>query len=292
MSKGTKTFILIASFASFFILTYLIVLYAYGYQFNFENLKWVETGGLLIKANMDGVEVFIDGEFQGKTSFLSDTFVKKNILPGEYNITLRKNRFPDLNKNIKIKSGEAVQLTHIYLPDQEEIKDFIKNSEPIKENPNYFISRTDGLLYQRLEDEKIERVSSESVYLKNYKLKILQANIYLASYDIKAPGVFSLNASGGWEKIHFSSSNDLILSPDNKKIAIVGPNEISIMWLKNENEPPYFQKEHKELVIQSKDKIKQVLWFETGWHLIYLTENGSTYFVDLDPTGGRNDLLI
>ncbi|MEK7579761.1 MAG: PEGA domain-containing protein [Patescibacteria group bacterium] len=292
MSKGAKTFILIASFLSFFVLTYLIVLYAYGYQFNFEKLKWVETGGLLIKTNMDGVEVFIDGERQGKTSFLSETFVKKNLLPGEYNITLKKNGFPDLNKTIKVKSGEAVQLTNIYLPNSEEVADFVKNSEPVKENPNYFISRADGLLYQRLEDEQIEKVSSESVFLKNYKLKILQANIYLASYDLKTPGVFSLDASGAWEKIHSSSSNDLILSPDNKKIAIVGPNEISVLWLKNENEPPFFQKDRKELVIQSENRIKQVFWFKTGWHLIYLTETGSTHFVELDPTGGRSNLVI
>ena len=291
MGKRSKNLILIGSFISFFILSYLIVLYAFGYQFDFKNLKWIETGGILVKANLDGVKVYIDGQLKGKTSFLSNTFVEKNLLPGKYELEFQKEGFSILNKIVEIKSGEASQLANLYLTEVEEINEFIENSKPIKENPDYFISKTDGLLYREFENEKIEKISSESVYIKNFSLKILQENIYLASYDFKAPGIFLLDSRGQWIEIHSLPANDLILSPDNRKLAVVGPNEITILWLKNENGPPYFEKSHKE-TLKIRETIKKAFWFKTGWHIIYLTENGETHFLEIDPLGGRNDLVI
>ncbi|MBI2003761.1 MAG: hypothetical protein HYS78_02185 [Parcubacteria group bacterium] len=292
MTKETKKLILVPSFMAFFVLSYLIVLYAFGWQFDFKSFKWQETGGLLLKANMEGIRVFINNEPKGKTSFLSNTFVQKNILPGGYNLTFKKDGFPVLNKRIEVRSGEASQLIHLYLAGDDEINDFIANSEPKKENPDYFMGRTDGLLYRRLEDEKLEKVSSESVYIKDFRLKVLQENIYLASSDPAAPGVFLLDSTGQWEEIHSLMTNDLILSPDNKKMAIVGPAQITVLWLKNENEPPYFEKNQKETVLKIEGKIKEALWFKTGWHIIYLTETGETHFLELDPLGGRNDVKI
>ena len=292
MNKRFKNIILASSFIVFFVLSYLIVLYAYGYQFNFKNLGWIKTGSLFIKTNFSDAKIYIDGQLNGQTSFLSATFIEKYLLPRSYSIEIKKDGFLPLSKNIEIKSGEVGQLAHIYLINAEEITDFIENSEEEKENPDYFINKTDGLLYHSFENGETEKISSEPVYIKNYKLKILRENIYLASYDLKAPGVFLLDSEGKWERLHLSPTNNLILSPDNKKMAIVGQNEINILWLKDENESPYFREGQKELILGIGDKIEQVFWFKTGWHLIYLTENGQTYFVEVDDTGGRNDLLI
>ncbi|TSC91024.1 MAG: hypothetical protein G01um10142_134 [Parcubacteria group bacterium Gr01-1014_2] len=292
MNRRFKKLILISSFLIFFASSYLVVIYAYGYQFDFKNRGWVKTGSLFVKTNFSDVQIFIDGRLNGQTSFLSGTFIEKYLVPRSYNIRIEKDGFLSLSKNIEIRSGEVGQLAHIYLINNEEINDFIKNSEQEEENTNYFISRTDGLLYHSLENGETEIISSEAVYIKNYKLKILRENIYLASYDLKAPGVFLLNSEGNWDRLHLSPTTDLILSPDNKKMAIVGQNEINVLWLKDENESPYFKEGQKELILGTDEKIKQVFWFKTGWHLIYLNENGQTRFVEVDDTGMRNDLVI
>jgi small nuclear ribonucleoprotein (snRNP)-like protein len=292
MNKRTKNIILISSFLIFFIMGYLIVLYAYGYQFDLEDLRWVKTGSLFIKANLSNVKIYIDDELSGQTSFLTATFIQKYLLPENYEIKIEKDGFLTLVKNIEINSGKVDQLANIYLTNVEEINDFIKNSKEEEKNVDYFINKTDGLLYQKLENGSNEKISSEPVYIKNYKLKILRENIYLASYDSKAAGVFLLNADGNWERFHISPVTDLILSSDNKKIAIVGPNEINVLWLKDESGSPYFKKDQKELILTTNEKIKQVFWFKTDWHLIYLMENGQTRFVEVDDTGGRNDLII
>ena len=246
----------------------------------------------MVKANTDGVRVYIDGQFKGKTSFLSNTFVEKNLLPGKYELKFQKEGFSILNKIVEIKSGEASQLTNLYLTETKKINSFIENPKPIEEGLNYFINKTDGLLYRKLENEKIEKISSESVYIKNYSLKILEENFYLASSDSKAPGIFLLDSKGQWLEIYSLPVNDLILSPDSKKLAVISSNDITVLWLKDDNGPPYFRKNHKELVLRIGEKIKDVFWFKTGWHLVYLTESGQTYFVEVDGTGGRNEIRI
>lgn len=292
MNQTFKNLVLISSFLIFFVLSYLIVLYAYGYQFNFKNLGWIKTGSLFIKTNFSDANIYIDGKLNGQTSFLSATFIEKYLLPGNYDIRIEKNGFLPLTKNIEIKSGEVEQLANIYLINADEINNLVKNTAEEEKNIDYSISKIDGLLYRKLENGEIEKVSSEPVYIKNYKLKILLGNIYLVSYDLKAPGVFLINSEGQWERLYISPATDLILSPDNKKMAIIGANEINILWLKDESESPYFKKGQKELILESNEKIEQVFWFKTGWHLIYLTESGQTRFVEIDDTGGRNDLVI
>mgnify|MGYP001581668094 FL=1 len=160
MTKKIKALLLISSFAVFFILGYLIVLYAFGYQFDFEKFKLVETGGLLIKTNTDSIQILINDRQQGETSLISNTFVQKNLLPETYNVRLEKKDFFSLNKNIEIKSGEVAQLFHIYLARGSEIKDFINNKTSEKEIIlTYFINKSDGLLYKRLDNGETEKIS-------------------------------------------------------------------------------------------------------------------------------------
>lgn len=289
MNKRVKNLILIASFLFFFVLSYLVILYAYGYFFDFKKLSWIKTGGFLVKADSNDISVYVNGKLEGKTSFLTASFIEKNLLPGDYTLRFEKNGFSPLAKNIEIKSGEAAQLTHIYMVNQEEIEDFISSLNSEAESP-FFISRKDGLLYKKTDLEKPEKISLEPVYIKNFSLKVFGGGIYLASFDTQAPGVFELNQKGNWEQIYKLPTNDLLLSPDKKKLAIVGLDAVNVFWLKDDDEPPYFIKGRIEPVLKLDEAIAKVFWFKTNWHLIYLTDNGEVQFIEVDPTGGRNDL--
>ena len=203
MGKKTKTTILIASFLAFFVLSWLIVLYAFGYYFDLKSFDWIKTGGFLVKAGSNDIQIFINDHLKGKTSFLSASFVKNKLLPESYWIRLEKEGNLPLNKNIEIKSGEATLLIHVYLTNREEIEDFIINELNRKtEELSYFIDKRDGLLYKKINDQKTEKISSEPVYIKDFGLKVLDGNIYIASKDTQAPGVFLLNSDGKWEQIY------------------------------------------------------------------------------------------
>lgn len=291
MSNRAKNLILISSFAAFFILGYLTLLYAYGYQFDFEEFNWQKTGSLLVSANLNDIQIYINDRLQGTTSLISNTFTEKNLLPEEYAIRIKKEGFKELYKLVEVKSGEVVQLFHIYLPNPEEVKNFIGNQKPDEGKPLYFVDKKDGLLYRDLGNNNFEKISSESIRIKDFSVNFLDNNIYLASKDPKAPGVFTLN-NGEWEQIYDTSTIELLLSPDKKKLAIISLNGINILWLKDDSEPPYFRKDHNEPVLKISEKIEKVYWFKTNWHLIYLTDNGKTHFIEIDSTGGKNDIVI
>lgn len=293
MSKRTKNLILFASFGLFFVLGSLLLSYAHGYKFDFEELKWVKTGGLAVKANVDGAQIFIDNQRTGKIPFLSNIFTQKNLLPGQYSLRIEDDGSPPILKNVEVVSGQVTQLIHVYLPKKEEIDDFIAATAELEEKPiPYFISSRDRLLYKKIDSETTERISAEPVYIKNFSLKNFKDSFYLVSNDFEAPGLFSLNSEGKWDRLFARSLTDAALSDDGKKLAIIGENEIRVLWLENDNEAPYFRQGHTELVLHLGQKIEKVLWFKTDWHLIYLTSNGETRFIEVDPTGGRNDILI
>lgn len=290
MNGKTKNFILTSSFAVFFIFGAFLVFYAQGYKFDVREFNWIKTGGLAVKANADGAEILMDDRVVGKIPFFSNTFTKKNILPGEYSLRIEKNGVPSISKNVEVKSGQVAQLIHIHLAEKEEIENFIAGRDEEKPIP-YLISNRDGLLYEKTGKEN-KKISNEPVYIKNFKLKAFGGNFYLASNDIRAPGLFSLDSEGNWDNIFDRPLIDAALSPDGKKLALAGENEINVLWLKDESEAPYFRQGHSELVLRIGRKIEDVFWFKTDWHLIYLTSNGENHFIELDPTGGRNDILI
>ena len=291
MSKKTKNLILIGSFAVFFLVSFLTTLYAFGYWFDFENFKWLKTGGVFIKANSNDISVFISDELQGKTSFLTASFIEKNMLPGSYQVRFEKDGLIPVTKEIEVKSGEAAQLIHIYLTNARETQNFIAGlKNEIQESP-FFINKSNGLLYKKT-DKGAEKISSEPVYIKKFSLKIFENDVYLVSQDSRAPGVFLLDSDGNWDLVNSRSASDLALSPDRKKLAIISPQEVNILWLKDENEFPYFRKNHLKPILKVSSKIKEVFWFKTSWHLIYLTDSGEIYFVEVDGTGGQNEVKI
>lgn len=275
MGRRTKNLILIASFAAFFVFGSFLVSYAYGYKFDLDNLKWIKTGGLAVKANIDGARVMLDGRSVGEIPFFTNTFTKKNLLPGAYSLVIEKAGLPSVKKEIEMVSGQVVQLVHIHLPKKEEIQSFIATRGEEKPLPY-----------------SVEEISSDPVYIKDYKLKKFGDGFYLVSSDSEAPGLFLLNSEGKWNQIYTRPLTDAVLSPDGRKIALVGKNEINVFWLKDESEAPYFRQGYNELILRTSQKIEKAFWFKTDWHLIYLTSGGETRFLELDPTGGRNDLVI
>lgn len=290
MSRRAKNLILIASFALFFILGSFLVSYAYGYKFDLDNLKWVKTGGAAVKANADGANIFIDGRKAGSIPFLSNVFTEKNLLPGQYSLKVEKDGMPSVSKNIEVVSGQVAQLIHVYLPQKDEIADFIASRPEEKPIP-YSISGGDGLLYEK-NSSADKKLSTDPVYIENFTLKFFNDKFYLVSNDTEAAGLFLLNSEGKWNQIYTRPLIDAALSPDNKKLALIGENEINVLWLKDESEAPYFRQGYNELILRSNQKIEKAFWFKTDWHLIYLTANGETHFLELDPTGGRNNLVI
>lgn len=65
---------------------------------SYEGLK----SQLIIKSNLRAADVFLNGEFQGRTKLILN-----ELQPGRYNLKVRKNGFPEKEFSIEQKSGES-----------------------------------------------------------------------------------------------------------------------------------------------------------------------------------------
>jgi len=315
MTKLQKTILFILFIFIFLALSNFLILYATGYKLDVRKLQWQKTGGIFTKLNTKNAEFFLNNHPIGKSSIVYNSFPpyykfsKKRLLPGTYDLTIKKENYFPLKKIIKIMPGIATFLPHIYLINKDNVNKLIselieKNQKALKqkridkssvefENYIYFINPKDNLLYKRLlNNDNIKQLSLEPIKSKKYQLFVLDKDkIYLISQELTNPGVYFLN-NGIWEKIHNQSANELLLSPNKKKLAIINKNEIYIVWLEDDETSPYFKKNHKELIARLSVKIDKLYWFKTNWHLIYVINLKEYHFIEIDPTGERNDVNL
>src|SRR3990167_9933507 len=98
MSKKTRWVLFCIAVVIFFVASYMTVVYALGYRYDFVNHAFVSTGSLRIIANTEA-EVYVNGKLSGKTSFLGDSFSQGRLLPRVYTVRLEREGFHAWQKN-------------------------------------------------------------------------------------------------------------------------------------------------------------------------------------------------
>jgi len=111
MTIKKRVIILVAVVISFFLAVPIVIYYAIGYSFDFEQWKLIKTGILLIYTNPNGVQIFIDGN-QKNASPARIRF----LLPKTYNLELKKDGYISWKKSVTVS---AQQITHLNAKDSE-----------------------------------------------------------------------------------------------------------------------------------------------------------------------------
>ncbi|PIR94864.1 hypothetical protein COT95_01865, partial [Candidatus Falkowbacteria bacterium CG10_big_fil_rev_8_21_14_0_10_37_6] len=123
MSLAKRRLLYTAFILLFFIITPVIFFYAAGYNFNLNSGSIERTGILMIKTEPRNAQVSL-GE-RKKHNWLYDiiygdkiltTPLKlRNLLPGDYEVTISKEGYFDYRKQINLLSGRTVVLDNILL---------------------------------------------------------------------------------------------------------------------------------------------------------------------------------
>jgi hypothetical protein len=127
MPKKIRDLIFILFIFFFIVLAIVISLFASGYKFNLSrpfdiNRILQKTGSLIVSTSPKDAYIFIDGKQQKnpvfklfKQDYLSTPNKIKNLLPGKYKLTLTKENYWPLEKEVEIKSGIATIVENIHL---------------------------------------------------------------------------------------------------------------------------------------------------------------------------------
>ncbi len=164
MSKKFRDFLFWFFVFIFIIVTSILSLYASGYKFNLSwppnfNRLLVKTGTLALDSNPKNALVYLDGDLLLQNSwrpwsknYLSTPVKIKNLLPGEYEVTIEKSGYWPFQKKINISSGQTTFLEDVSLfkADNPSIKAVFGENE-LKEK-SFLISNDKKYIF--LSDEK------------------------------------------------------------------------------------------------------------------------------------------
>src|SRR3989344_3857827 len=114
MTKSTRWVLLFLAVTIFVCVGGITVVYALGYQYDFETARFLRNGSFRVVANVDA-DVYINGKPSGSTSFIGKTFSKSNTLPKTYAVELKKESYRPWKKNIKVEAGLFTDFPKIFL---------------------------------------------------------------------------------------------------------------------------------------------------------------------------------
>jgi hypothetical protein len=128
MTKKIRDYLFTAFIIIFLVGTTLISIYASGYQINLSwpptfNRLFIKTGMIIVDSNPSGATIYLNDEPQAnfsinpwKKEYLTTSSAKiKNVLPGEYNLTLKLAGYWPLTKKIMVYSGQTTYVKDINL---------------------------------------------------------------------------------------------------------------------------------------------------------------------------------
>ncbi len=102
MNRKIRYSILAAGAAAFVVLAPIIILYVRGISFNFKTRQFTATGILALRSEPKEAKVFLDNKLTRED--VSDI---KFLLPGEYEVALKKPGYYDWSKRLKIEAGQV-----------------------------------------------------------------------------------------------------------------------------------------------------------------------------------------
>ena len=98
MTITHRRILYIIFFIIFFITAPLVIMWAQGYKFDWNNKSWEKTGVLFLEVKPKNAEVYLNNEFYGK-----ETSVRiKNLLPEQYEVKVTKEGYIPWIKKLNI----------------------------------------------------------------------------------------------------------------------------------------------------------------------------------------------
>ncbi len=127
MTKRTRRLLFYLFILIFILLCAVVLFIAFGYGYDFAQNKIVKTGTLGVESNISA-SVYINDQFQGQTSFLTNSFTKNRLVPDQYTIRLEKKDFVSWQKRVNVRSGIYIDFPTVVLVLEQPKTDIIANN--------------------------------------------------------------------------------------------------------------------------------------------------------------------
>ncbi len=128
----------------FFIIGAYLLIGAHGFMIDFKNFKFTKTGAIFLKFNPGEAEIFLnDKKYPTQKNLINSGVLIKNLIPGKYEITLRKSGYYEWAKELIVESG--------FVNKESQIKLWLKKQtyKLIAEKSGDFFLTGKGVIYEK-----------------------------------------------------------------------------------------------------------------------------------------------
>ena len=300
MDKKIKNALIVISGIIFILIIPLTLLYCFGYRFDFESKKIIETGGFSFKTHPKNCEVYLNDNFIKKTDFVFGEIFIKNLLPKKYNIKIKKQGFQDWEKNLEVKEKIVTEAKKIILFPEK--PDFLILQKDIDD---YFLSPDENKLILKKFDEtgwelslfNLENKEKSSI-LKNSDLKEKEALILEIKWSFDSKKILlKIETKKGIEYFiadTLKENQKYIFSLDNlgkiREISFNNQNSQEIFFLKttstknNLYKTNYYQTSSPDLILEN-----ALSYLFSGGDIFYLDNEG---FLKKSNLSGNNLTIL
>jgi len=137
MTKRSRTILFSILAGLFLIITPGITLYSWGYRFDFDSGKIVQTGAFYFKVFPRGAQIYLDGNRIKKTDFFFGASYVENLLPKKYEVEIKKDGFHSWKKTLEVKEKQVTDAKNIVLiPEEPEFSALTKGVENFSFSPD------------------------------------------------------------------------------------------------------------------------------------------------------------
>jgi hypothetical protein len=288
MTIGTRRVLFYVFLLIFLFASYIAVLYAQGYKYSFKEKKFLHTGVISLKANEDA-KVFLNDNLKGSTSFLGNSFGIDGLLPGSYDVSLRRENYSPWQKKIQVQEGIVTDFSRILILSQSD-----EDSVGISLEASRSFSQADSVLL-KLKPTPTPSPSKAPVSTKKPN-PTLTPSISVTPTPAFRDGEFVLQGANlfrqtdGLLEIFAKDVIGYDITENKRKILWWTENEIWVAWLQDTDYQPYYKQGDKEMITRFSSPITSAAWFRGEDHIV--VDSLGYKVVEIDKRGGTNIIKI
>lgn len=312
MTRQTRRLIFYFLVLIFLLATPPTIFYAMGYSFDWQTKTLAQSGGFYFKSLPDSADIFINNQIQKTTPRLIS-----RLAPKTYEVTISKAGFSTWRKNLEIepslvtearniilfpqqiqpvKIAEATSTIADYFASSEEKQNYLKAEQIAtstagwtnKGNDIFYVSNADFILYrQDLGGFIREQLSKEPLPEETYKI-INSSNTRFLALNSKGL-LYLLNKDAGVFEQVAAQVKDASFSGDNKKVLIITPDEIRILYIEEILIQPYKKAGDEEIITRASQPVSQAIFYPDNEHIAYVAGN-QIKITELDGRNRRNSV--
>ena len=273
MTRTTRRLIFYCATVLFLAAGYVVVLYAQGYRYSFQESRFIRTGAVSIKTNTQA-HILVDGVVKDTTSFITNSASVGSLLPGQYTITVQKTGYSVWQKKITIQEGFVQDFPHVMILPQ-------NGAERLA-----IQEQVQDLLYPALPSPTPTPMTS----VKPSKTPKPTPPTPSPTPDRSAPyyiddGVLYVQGPTGPESVS-AGVTSVVSSEDGKKLTWFKGSQVWLYWLADENEQPFHKQGDMSVIARFSHTVQAISWFRGSEH-IAVDANGLKIF-EIDVRGGQN----